>query len=562
MKPEKNELDQRAIVAVLLSLAVLWVWGAMNPQTPPVAAPEGAPPVAGETGPTPGGAPPVVGADPAAPQLAPAAVPDRLVAVSSAEITAQLSSKGGALTAVVLPNQEANYDVTPIWRHVIGKVTRSAKPEWSPYGDAPGPERLLSDVGALVVAGSGASLAAPGYTLDGTGPWTATATTAEGLSVTKVWSTTADPNRLRVVVRFENATTANYTGPVWLGSWDKFAEQVDSYSSVTRPVAVVDGDLETLVDVTDVDDEVWAVEGPVSWFGVGDRYFLGAAIPDDPAWGKLSFVKVDAERQGAVLTRDVLLKPGEHTELGLEVYVGGKSLSKLSAVGHDLDDAVDLGFFGLFGRVLLWVLGLIHGLVGSWGMAIILLTVGVKLAFWPLTRASFVSSRKMAALSPKIEELRQLHKDDPQKAGAAQMELFAKEGVNPLSGCLPVLVQTPVWIALYSALLYSSELYHAEFFYLKDLASADPYGVLPTIIGVLMMLQQRMTPMSPGMDPLQQRIIRLMPLIFVGIMYAFPSGLALYSFVNTVLSILQMWLINRSIPAVMPAVDASIKATP
>lgn len=195
-------------------------------------------------------------------------------------------------------------------------------------------------------------------------------------------------------------------------------------------------------------------------------------------------------------------------------------------------------------------------------MAIILLTVGVKLAFWPLTRASFVSSRKMAALSPKIEELRQLHKDDPQKAGAAQMELFAKEGVNPLSGCLPVLVQTPVWIALYSALLYSSELYHAEFFYLKDLASADPYGVLPTIIGVLMMLQQRMTPMSPGMDPLQQRIIRLMPLIFVGIMYAFPSGLALYSFVNTVLSILQMWLINRSIPAVMPAVDASIKATP
>ena len=111
-------------------------------------------------------------------------------------------------------------------------------------------------------------------------------------------------------------------------------------------------------------------------------------------------------------------------------------------------------------------------------------------------------------------------------------------------------------------MLYSSELYHAEFFYLKDLASADPYGVLPTIIGVLMMLQQRMTPMSPGMDPLQQRIIRLMPLIFVGIMYAFPSGLALYSFVNTVLSILQMWLINRSIPAVMPAVDASIKATP
>jgi hypothetical protein len=143
-------------------------------------------------------------------------------------------------------------------------------------------------------------------------------------------------------------------------------------------------------------------------------------------------------------------------------------------VGHDLDDAVDLGFFGLFGRVLLWVLGLIHGVVGSWGMAIILLTVGVKLLFWPLTRASFVSSRKMAALSPKIEELRQLHKDDPQKAGAAQMELFAKEGVNPLSGCLPVLVQTPVWIALYSALLYSSELYHAEFFYLKDLASADP----------------------------------------------------------------------------------------
>ncbi|MCK6520231.1 membrane protein insertase YidC [Myxococcota bacterium] len=562
MKPEKNELDQRAIVAVLLSLAVLWVWGAMNPQTPPVTTPEGVPPVAGET-PAGGGGAPVAGGDPAVPTpIAPAVVPDRLVPIGSAEITAQLSSQGGALTAVVLPNQEANYDVTPIWRHVIGKVTGSASPEWAPYGGAPGPERLLSETGALLVAGSGPGLTAPGYTLEGSGPWTATGLTAEGLSVTKVWSTTNDPNRLRVVVRFENAGATNYTGPVWLGSWDKFAEQEDSYSSVTRPVAVVDGDLETLLDLTDVDDEVWSVEGPVSWFGVGDRYFLGAAIPDDPAWGKLSFVKVDAERQGVRLTRDVLLKPGEHTELGLEVYIGGKSLERLSAIGHDLDDAVDLGFFGLFGRVLLWVLGLIHGLVGSWGMAIILLTVGVKLLFWPLTRASFVSSRKMAALSPRIEELRQQYKDDPQKAGAAQMELFAKEGVNPLSGCLPVLVQTPVWIALYSALLYSSELYHAEFFYLKDLASADPYGILPTIIGVLMMLQQRMTPMSPGMDPLQQRIIRLMPLIFVGIMYAFPSGLALYSFVNTVLSILQMWLINRSIPAVMPAVDASSKATP
>jgi YidC/Oxa1 family membrane protein insertase len=221
---------------------------------------------------------------------------------------------------------------------------------------------------------------------------------------------------------------------------------------------------------------------------------------------------------------------------------------------------VDFGFFGFFSHILLFILELWQGVVGNWGVAIILLTVTVKLAFWPLTKKSFESSRKMQALSPQMAEIKEKHKDDAQKAGQAQMELFKKEGVNPLAGCLPMFIQMPVWFALYSVLLFAADLYQAEFLYLADLTSKDPFGVLPTLVGVGMIFQQRMTPLSPTMDPMQQKMIRFMPLAFTIIFYSFPSGLALYVLVNTILSILQMFLVNRAFPLVHPPVAAGSRS--
>jgi YidC/Oxa1 family membrane protein insertase len=167
----------------------------------------------------------------------------------------------------------------------------------------------------------------------------------------------------------------------------------------------------------------------------------------------------------------------------------------------------------------------------------------------------------MQALQPKIQAMKEQFPDDPQRQGQEQMKLFKDEGVNPLGGCIPMIIQMPVWFALYSVLLFSVDVYHAEFFYLRDLSSPDPWGVLPTLVGVLMVLQQRLTPMSPSMDPTQQKIMRMMPLVFVFIMYSFPSGLALYILVNTILSILQMWLVNKAYPMVQPpATPAASKA--
>jgi YidC/Oxa1 family membrane protein insertase len=147
-----------------------------------------------------------------------------------------------------------------------------------------------------------------------------------------------------------------------------------------------------------------------------------------------------------------------------------------------------------------------------------------------------------------MKDLKERYKDNPQQMGQAQMKLFREEGVNPLAGCLPMLIQMPVWFALYSVLLSAAPLYQADFLFIDDLTSRDPYGILPTLVGVAMFVQQRITPMSPNADPMQQKIFRMLPFFFVFIMYAFPSGLALYILVNTIFSIGQMAAVNKAFP--------------
>lgn len=546
MIPKKDDTEQRTLIAILLSLVVFWVWSAYfapTPPPPPVEAPitEGvtAPAVAPE---------PVV-----APTLT--AVPERAVAIKTAEIEAQLSSKGGVLRAISLPQHAGALDVTPIWTYAINRVTRSGDQPWKPYGEDPGAEQLLSPEGSLLAAGVG-GYSEGEWLIEGAGPWVTTRVTPEGLVLTRTWRPTEDPSRFQVEMRYENRGNTTFVGDLWIGTAERCEGEAGTYANVERPTAVVDGDLETLSDLSDADEEPVRYEGPVSWFGVGDRYFLAAAIPEDPSWGALTFSKADDDRYGAFLVRTATLAPGASEALKLDVYLGGKDLAALSAVGHDMDLSVDLGMFGFFARILLVILQKIFQVAGNWGVAIILLTVLVKTLFWPLTRKSFVSGRKMQALAPKLNEIRERYKDDQQAAGMAQMQLFQQEGVSPLSGCLPMLVQMPVWFALYSVLQYSSDIYHADFLYLKDLSSLDPFGVLPTLVAILMVLQQQLTPISPGMDPLQVKMLKLMPLIFALMMYAFPSGLSLYILVNTMLSIAQMWMINRSIPVATPATTA------
>ena len=332
---------------------------------------------------------------------------------------------------------------------------------------------------------------------------------------------------------------------------DVFGGSTGRYSNVARPAIVADESLSSLDDIEDVETSTVSVDGSVSWFGIQDRYFMAAAIPQTPDWGRGLFAspKGEIEAAGAFLVKDNLtLEPGASDPLRLQVYMGSKDLSVLNERGHGLSESVSFGIFGFFSHILLKMMLFFQGFVGNWGVAIICLTITMKTLFFPLTKKSFVSSRKMQALAPKMKELKERYKDNPQQMGQAQMKLFREEGVNPLAGCLPMLIQMPVWFALYSVLLSAAPLYQADFLFIDDLTSRDPYGILPTLVGVAMFVQQRITPMSPNADPMQQKIFRMLPFFFVFIMYAFPSGLALYILVNTLFSIGQMAAVNKAYP--------------
>jgi YidC/Oxa1 family membrane protein insertase len=207
---------------------------------------------------------------------------------------------------------------------------------------------------------------------------------------------------------------------------------------------------------------------------------------------------------------------------------------------------VDYGWLTVIGAPLFWLLSLFHSWTGNWGVAIILLTMSVKLAFFPLSAAGYRSMAKLRLVTPKLQRLREQHGDDRQRMHQAMMDFYKTEKINPMGGCLPILVQIPVFISLYWVLLSSVELRYASFaLWIEDLSAPDPYYVLPVIMGISMFLQQRLSP--PATDPIQARVMQVMPLAFSVFFFFFPAGLVLYSLVNNVLSIAQQWQITRMI---------------
>ena len=542
--------EQRTLVALLLCFGLFAGWQYFfAPEPPPVTE---TPAVEAEGG---GVVPVAPSTEGGSPFTVEDQVPERELGLKTAQLDATLSSHGGSLRQVVLPEHKAGLTVTPIYMYVYGLITgEEFENGWDPYGGDPGPEIVVHDQGMVLAAGTGSgSREEIDYSLsEAPGEWVATGRTASGITIRKTWRVTDDPNVLDVAVEFVNETPNRYDGPLWIGSWDGFSGgegMMSRYTNFGRPFGFVDNDYELLESLEDVDDDgAQELEGPTTWLGVGDRYFMSVAVPDKQGWGTFSFEGSPGEGSyGAFLTRsDGGLEAGATERLELMVYIGPRDTVVLKELGHDLDLSVDYGFFGFFAKIMLFFLGLLEGVIGNWGPAIILMVLGVKLLFWPLTKKSFQSGQAMKELQPELAKLKEKHGEDAQRFGQEQMELFQQHGVNPMSGCLPMLIQMPVWIAMYSALLYSADLYHAEFLYLHDLSVADPYCILPTIVGVMMLVQQRLTPMSPGMDPTQQKMMRLMPFMFVFFYFLFPAGLALYATVNTSMSILQMWLVRRA----------------
>lgn len=286
------------------------------------------------------------------------------------------------------------------------------------------------------------------------------------------------------------------------------------------------------------------------WMAMVQHYFLVAWIPekgqDYSYYSKVSHHSKNPLYTIGYRTGKVVLSPGQKAEIKSRMWIGPELQSKLDGVAPGLDLTTGYGIFTFIAKPLFWLLSKIHSFVGNWGFAIILLTLLIKIAFYKLSATSYRSMARMRNLQPKMKALKERYGDDRQKLSQATMELYKTEKINPLGGCLPIVVQIPVFIALYWVLLESVELRQAPFiFWIQDLSARDPYFVLPIIMGLTMFLQQRLNP-AP-MDPLQKRIMMIMPVGFAAFMSFFPAGLVLYWVVNNTLSIGQQWLITRRI---------------
>jgi YidC/Oxa1 family membrane protein insertase len=290
------------------------------------------------------------------------------------------------------------------------------------------------------------------------------------------------------------------------------------------------------------------------WVAIIQHYFLSAWLPPNQVSREFYTKKVENGLHAAgVIVPVGAVEPGKTAKLTVPLYAGPQEQDKLGKLAPGLDLSVDYGWLTIIAVPMFWVLSWLHQWVGNWGVAIILLTLLLKLLFYPLSEASYRSMAKMRIVAPKLQKLKDQYGSDRQRMQQAMMELYKTEKINPLGGCLPIVVQIPVFIALYWTILASVELRHAPFMlWIQDLSAPDtlfgtwfgmPVGLLPILMGATMIIQTKLNPEPP--DPVQAKIMKIMPIAFSVFFFFFPAGLVLYWLVNNVLSIAQQWHINR-----------------
>jgi YidC/Oxa1 family membrane protein insertase len=369
-----------------------------------------------------------------------------------------------------------------------------------------------------------------------------------GLVVTKLWRFSRGRFDVELEQSVRNDTQAAWTGASYLqvrrlhAPTERSFTDVDSYS-FQGPV-IFNGEKYEKLDVGDLVGEPVQFTSGSGWVASIQHHFLAAAVPGG---GQASFsatARPDGLYVLSAVGTPVEVAPGGSASFTDQLFVGPKLQEQLVATAPKLRLTVDYGWLTIISQPLFWLLSKIHDLVGNWGWSIIVLTILIKLAFYKLSETSGKSMAKMRKLQPRMKALQERYADDRQKLSQAMMELYKREKVNPASGCLPILVQMPVFLALYWVLLESVEMRQAPFMlWMTDLSSKDPYYILPLLMGVTMWIQQKLNPAPP--DPVQAKVMQILPVVFTVFFAFFPAGLVLYWFVNNLLSILQQWRINR-----------------
>jgi len=401
---------------------------------------------------------------------------------------------------------------------------------------------------------------------DETGAVTFTQVSASGVEIQKKLTFRADRYEVSVDSTVRNLSGGGVSAEPRLAWGPGLRNSLDKkHSTLRAPTLWLDGK-RIHEDVAKMNGEKIEPGNP-SWAALQDTYFAAALIPGEK--GLQAFVRKAADGQplvGLVAAKQVL-PPGGRMDVRALVFAGPKDLDVLKEMGHDLDQLVDLGMFDRIYLVTaaLWLLKFLYRFTGNYGIAIILVTVLQKIAFHPLTVKSLKSMKAMQGIQPKVQAIQERYKNNPQKKQEETMALYRKHGVNPMGGCLPMVVQIPIFIALYNALSNSVEMWQAHFLWIHDLTQPDSlftvdlYGatrnvgnILGLLMGVSMWVQQKMSP--PAGDPRQaQMMLWMMPILFTFMFWSFPSGLVLYWLVNNVLQIGQQWLITKSSRRPAPA---------
>ena len=301
------------------------------------------------------------------------------------------------------------------------------------------------------------------------------------------------------------------------------------------------------IDFGDIEEERLAADISNGWAAMLQHYFITALIPDSKE-AKYHYYTLNPDNSYVIgaITPARSVAAGQRENFRQRLYFGPKLQKELARITDGLELTVDYGIFWFIAKPLFWVLDHIHTYTGNWGWSIVLVTLLLKLIFYHLSAAGYRSMANMRKVQPRLLSIRERYKSDRARQHQAMMALYKEEKINPLGGCFPVLVQIPVFISLYWVLLESVELRQADFvLWINDLSAPDPYFVLPLIMGATMFIQQKLNP-AP-MDPMQQKIMSILPVIFTVFFAFFPSGLVLYWVANNILSIAQQWMITRSI---------------
>ena len=515
--------------------------GARIPETPRTATPAPGERAHGEAG-----APATSGAPGTAPGSG-AAAPR--VHVRTDVLDLDISTRGGTLTRVDLP----------AYPQVKGEATRVRLENEDDPLTRYELQSGLTESGAAAYPTHLATFASAQaeYSLDGRNELRVPLTWSEGaLTVTKTFVFHRGEYRIDVQYEVHNGGSAPWTARAYAQilrddpPTKRSMFNVESYAF--HGPAIYDGTKYRKLDTTDAQDSHLSLEVRDGWLAALQHHFVSAIVPPRGAPWRFTLGVSGNEYLLSATGPEQSVAPGATAQFGASLYVGPKLQRQLETTAPELGRVADYGRLWFLSMPLFWVLDKVHGLTGNWGAAIILVTFLLKLVFYPLSEASGRSMAKMKTMQPRIKNLQETYKDDREKLGRAMMELYQREKINPVAGCLPIVIQIPVFLAFYWVLLESVEMRQAPFaLWIHDLSSRDPLFILPAIMAVAMFVQYKLNPAPP--DPVQAKVFMIMPIAMSATFAFFPAGLVLYWVTNTILSIAQQWNINRRIEAAAAA---------